>query len=72
MYLIIDYLIRNFLQLVVSYLTLPSSCLTIIGQVSSLLDAVVKTTKISRTLQATRGSPSDGAGPVWFQFGTVE
>ena len=36
-----------------------------------LLDAVVKTTKISKALQATRGGPSDGAGTVWSQFGTV-
>ena len=37
----------------------------------SLLDVVVKTTKISRSVQATRVGPSDGAGTVWFQFGTV-
>ena len=40
-------------------------CLTFIGQVPSLFDAVVKTTKISKALQATRGGPSDGAGTVW-------
>ena len=37
----------------------------------SLLDAVVKTTKIFRALQVTRGGPSHRAGTVWFQFGTV-
>ena len=43
-----------------------------IGQVPSLLDAIVKTTKVSKALQATRGSPSDSAGTVWSQFGTVK
>ena len=38
----------------------------------SLLDVEVKRTKISKTLQATRGGPSDGAGTVWSQFGTVD
>ena len=47
-------------------------CLTFIGQVPSLVDAVVKTTKISKALQATLGGPSDGAGTVWSQFGTVQ
>ena len=37
----------------------------------SHLDAVVKTTKISRALQATWGGPSHGDGTVWSQFGTV-
>ena len=39
-------------------------CLTFIGQVPSLLDAVVKTTKISKALQATWGGPLDSAGTV--------
>ena len=38
----------------------------------SLLDAVVKTTKISRIPQATRGSPPDDVGTVWFRFGRVK
>ena len=37
---------------------------TFIGQVPSLFDAIVKTTKISKALQATRGGPSDGGGNV--------
>ena len=37
----------------------------------SLFDAVVKTTNISKALQATWGGLSDGAGTVWSQFGTV-
>ena len=35
------------------------------------MDAVVKTTKISETLQATRGVPLHGAGTVWSQFARV-
>ena len=35
-------------------------CLTFIGQVPSHLNAVVKTTKISKALQATKGKPSHG------------
>ena len=53
-------------------LDIPSQALFNHHRASALLlDAVVKTTKISRTLQATRGGLSDGAGTVWFQFGTV-
>ena len=37
----------------------------------SLLDAVLKTTKISKALRATRAGPSDGAGAVWTQFARV-
>ena len=40
-------------------------CLTFIGQMASHLDAVVKTIKISKALQATRGGPSDCMVPVW-------
>ena len=32
---------------------------------------VVKKTKVSKALQATQAGPSDGAGTVWSQFGTV-
>ena len=39
-------------------------CLTFIGQVPYLFDAVVKMTKISKALRATQGSQSDGAGTV--------
>ena len=39
-------------------------CLTFIGQVPFPFDAVVKTTKISKALQATRGGPSDGASTL--------
>ena len=46
-------------------------CLSFIRQVPSLLDAVMKTTKISKALQATRGGPADGSGTVWSYFGTV-
>ena len=40
-------------------------CLTFIGKVPSLFDAKVKTTKILKALQPTRGGPSDGASTVW-------
>ena len=42
------------------------------GQVPSLLDAVLKTTKISKALQAIRAGPSDGAGTVSSQFARVQ
>ena len=37
----------------------------------SHLNAVAKTTKISKALQATQGNPSDGAVPLSSQFSTV-
>ena len=37
----------------------------------SLLDAVVRTTKISKALKATRAGPSDGADILWSHFARV-
>ena len=47
-------------------------CLTFIGQVPSHLNAVVKTTKISKPLQATQGDPARGAVTLSSQFSTVQ
>ena len=46
-------------------------CSTFIGQVPSLLNGVVKTTKISKALQATQDGPSHGAVTLSSQFITV-